>query len=48
MSNFFIDNKNSIIKEDDLFEIEDDILLNKLKEELNETKEDRGTLMVFV
>lgn len=29
-----------------MFEIDDDVLLEKLKDELNETKEDRSTLMV--
>lgn len=36
---------SEIIKEDELFEIDDDVLLEKLKDELNETKEDRSTLM---
>ena len=34
-----------IIQEDELFEIDDDILLEKLRDELNDTKEDRNTLM---
>jgi hypothetical protein len=42
----FLNGKNRIIKEDELFEIDDDVLLEKLKDELNETKEDRSTLMV--
>jgi hypothetical protein len=43
---FYFKGKNRIIKEDELFEIDDDVLLEKLKDELNETKEDRSTLMV--
>lgn len=44
--NIILKAKNRIIKEDELFEIDDDVLLEKLKDELNETKEDRSTLMV--
>jgi hypothetical protein len=44
----FLNGKNRIIKEDELFEIDDDVLLEKLKDELNETKEDRSTLMVKI
>jgi len=34
-----------IIQEDELFEIDDEVLLEKLRDELNDTKEDRTTLM---